>query len=722
MAKKWSAIIGILMAFLVLATAAVPAFAQPDGSVKVVERVAESNATTSGPVTQVAKPAEPIASVPRELGIRAPQIAPVGQEVTITVYERASGNPVARAGVWAVSWEEGNTLRGEIDSIAEGSNYTALCNTYGEFLGWTGTDGQVKHTFQETGKYLLVAVKDGYYPGFASLTVRDVPRALGIRAPRVARVYEPVTMTVFERWTHERVEGAGVWAFRENSIDVLKDKMTELRKADEVAAQSYDYEPLIGAHGEFLGRTNQDGQLTHAFDRAGNYYLVTWKSGYLPAFAPITIKGLNKTLILRVPDVATVGQVVTMTVYEGPGPISAAVPRISEDTAGVTAVSPDSSGAVVATPATTMNVRTRMPTLIAMPAFEAEGTGNTLPVAEDIQPALPPVEGAGIWAFSRDEVGSVEADLSAMSDDETAADSRIESYLKAHGQFLGYTDDHGQLRYAFTEAGSYLLVAWKKGYRPGFDRIVIKPEIKSVVIHAPRMAWQGEDVTMTVSEKSMLTVVIPVKDASVWAVPRIHIEKLEAEIEANGTAADSFDWEALVRPYGEFLGYTDENGQLTHAFNRPGDYTLIACKRGYHPGRTPITIMAKPMALAIKAPKQAFVRQDVTMTVYDRWSHDVVGGAHMWAFSWDYIDSLDDTLNELRTMDESGMELQAVMPDLGGEYLGQTNRSGRLTHAFDAVGRYLLITFKDGYWPGFSTIRIIWPEIVEVPDSAGSVQ
>ena len=88
---------------------------------------------------------------------------------------------------------------------AAGVDSEALANLQKIFLGTTGQDGQVSHTFTGQGRYLLVAFKSGHAPGLALLVVKKVPKALGIRAPRTAEPDEEVTITVFDRRTEEAI-------------------------------------------------------------------------------------------------------------------------------------------------------------------------------------------------------------------------------------------------------------------------------------------------------------------------------------------------------------------------------------------------------------------------------------------------------------------------------------------------------------------------------------
>ena len=89
----------------------------------------------------------------------------------MTVFDRFNSDPVHGAGVWAFSRENAESLKSEISDIrtdinasAMDYNYESIMNTYGVFLGRTGNNGQLIHKFDETGNYILVTWKPGYWP------------------------------------------------------------------------------------------------------------------------------------------------------------------------------------------------------------------------------------------------------------------------------------------------------------------------------------------------------------------------------------------------------------------------------------------------------------------------------------------------------------------------------------------------------------------------------
>jgi hypothetical protein len=307
------------------------------------------------------------------LAIKAPEVAGVGQLVTIKVVEDNTGKPVPRAGVWAV---DVNYLE---DATDDAEAYASLADKYGEFLGWTNRNGKVFHRFGEAGRYLLVAVKDGFIPGFAQIAIKPL-KELAIRAPDVAGVGQLVTITVYEKYIGIPVPGAGVWVVDVNNLE------DEINDAEAYAS-------LAEKYGEFLGWTDRNGNLFHRFSEPGRYVLVAVKDGLIPGFAQIAIKPL-KALAIRAPDVARVGQLVTITVVERH--IGVPIPK------------------------------------------------------------------AGVWAV----------DVKDIQNDTSNAEAYV-SVAEKYGEFLGWTDDNGNVFHRFNEAGRYVLVAVKHGLIPGFDRITI---------------------------------------------------------------------------------------------------------------------------------------------------------------------------------------------------------------------------------------------------------
>jgi hypothetical protein len=625
MKKKWFGVVSVLMVLTVLFTG-LPAMAQAD-----------TNEDTEMP------------ACPPTLEIRAPQVAYVGQEVTIGVLEQGSGAPVEGAFVFALSRDNAEIFQAEVAALREDStvadadkDYRSLADVYGELIGITNENGEVQHAFDEAGWYLLVAVKAGYYPGFAPIAVRPVVKALGIEAPATAPVGEEVTITVFERRTGELVEGAFVFALSPGAAEALKAEIAVFREDEAVAATEIDYESLVRMYGELLGITDENGEVQHTFDTAGRYLLVAVKANYLPGFTHITIRPAVKALGIKAPATAPVGEEVTITVFE-------------------------------------------------------RGTGEL-------------VEGALVFALSRDNAEALKAEIATLREDgvTAAADVDYEVLARAYGELIGITDENGEVHHAFDEVGLYLLLAVKAEYLPAFRPIRIGTVPTALVIESPKTAPVGEEVTIGVSDRNTGA---PVEGAGVWALSRNNALALNEEVAVLREEAVSIadiDYEALVRIHGEFIGFTDENGEVHHAFDEAGWYLLVAVKPGYFPGFAPIRIGESPKILGIRAPRVAPVGQEITIGVFERRTQSPVEGAGVWVVSREKIGVLKADIAQLKEgvrTAENDVDFEAMV-SLVGEFIGWTDENGEVRHTFEEPGLYFLVAVKRGYFPGFAPIRI----------------
>ncbi|MFC1982947.1 hypothetical protein ACFLV5_04120 [Chloroflexota bacterium] len=109
-----------------------------------------------------------------DMGIKAPDIVSVGRPVPIKVYDQHDGDPIYRAGVWAVELALISEVTSDNVAIAE----TAQNN--GSYLGWTNRDGYVDPypRFRDPGKYALVALKHGYNPAVKMIKVVQLQPAV----------------------------------------------------------------------------------------------------------------------------------------------------------------------------------------------------------------------------------------------------------------------------------------------------------------------------------------------------------------------------------------------------------------------------------------------------------------------------------------------------------------------------------------------------------------
>ena len=354
------------------------------------------------------------------LDIVAPRIAMEDQRISMRVFLRWNQEPFEGAGVWAFTRDQAEIMREEVRKLAEDESipvdkkdYEALASVHGTFIGTTGSDGRVYYSLENKGNYLLAAVKRGYYPGFTTIRIGSMPKAMVLDAPQKARVNETITMTVTQRGTGTPIENAGIWAFTKERAEELHTELNAIRESADIAAEDIDYERLADIYGEYLGRTDERGKLEHAFSEEGGYLLLSIKRGYIPGRAGIRIGETFRALAIEAPKRALVGEEVTMTVF---------------------------------------------------------GRGTTIPV-----------EGAGVWALTRDKMESLQTEMKALREDSalSAADADYESLMSIYGEFIGRTNESGQVTHEFGETGGYLLVTVKPGYFPGWAiiRIIDPPTV-----------------------------------------------------------------------------------------------------------------------------------------------------------------------------------------------------------------------------------------------------
>jgi len=324
--------------------------------------------------------------------------------------------------------------------------------------------------------------------------------------------------------------------------------------------------------------------------------------------------------------------------------------------------------------------------------------GEEVTIAVFDRQTMGPVEGAGVWAVSRDKVGDLTAEIASASDS---------GNLDVHGELIDWTDANGQVTHTFEEPGPYLLVVVKDGYFPGFALLHVRAYRPALGIKAPRLAPVGQEIAITVFDRQTKE---PVEGAGVWLVSRDNGEKLKAEIatlrEAGETATEQ-EYEKLVSVLGEFLDFTDENGQVMHTFEEEGAYLLVAVKGAYLPGFAPIRARPIRPALGIRAPRVAPVGQETTITIFDRQTKEPVEGAGVWLLSRDHAGEVKSAVARLREEGNvpAAVEDYVTIVSGLGQFLDFTDENGQVMHTFEEEGVYLLVAVKDGYFPGFRLIR-----------------
>lgn len=232
------------------------------------------------------------------LKIEAPVRAPVNELVEMKVVNKNDGQGVAGADVWAISLPlpcaltETTIPLGDVKTAVEGlrvadlKELEALLSAHGLYLGQTGDDGSLEYAFEEVGRYVLVATRDGYVPGVKLITV-VADKALAIMGPRMAEVGEVVTFKSVSRGTGTVVEGVALYALRWPFGGIAS---MWLNNAEEPSW----LEQLATEYGEYLGLTNGDGELNYSFSEEGLYIIVGIKEEYVPGVTFIRVGEVSR--------------------------------------------------------------------------------------------------------------------------------------------------------------------------------------------------------------------------------------------------------------------------------------------------------------------------------------------------------------------------------------------------------------------------------------------
>ena len=653
------------------------------------------------------------------LMIKAPNMVDVGQPATITVFAKRGHETIAGASVYALKTSD-------LVITADSANYTALLGEYealaeakGTLFGTTGNDGTVKGTFSETGRFMLVATKDGYIPGFSRLTVTLAVRtALNIKAPGSVEVNKPVTISVTERYTGQPVAKAAVYGriittlnvppvtaappakpvqtqavdsssaaasvSQPQVISATATATTTVIKADpSVSTADVQLATTVSMSGIFLGFTDDNGQIIYTFAEGGYYLLTALKENYTPGFAKISVTIADqKKLGIKAPGSAEVNASITFLVID-----------------------------------------------------RSNGQG---------------IAGAALWALrTEDMTGTAEPVWQSLVAG-SAQNEVIEKYkslAKDSGILLGYSDDSGRVIYAFKDKGRYMLTAVKDGYAPGFNQVkVTLSGQKQLGVRAPASAAAGQQVTIKAFESNGGQ---PVEKAAVYAFnPKIitppTIQQAPAPVD-NGTATA-----AVIDPAGSpvtsaeaqilinenkdrsfLIGYTGNNGELQFTFKDPGLYVLVAVKDGYLPGGTRINIkgIQPAKALEINALFNISSGQPVCIKVSEKGNNQPVAKAGVYVLkisdSGD-IKVMPPTANNDKAQNSKGSitaDIKAMPPTANndkaqgeanrarekGAFAGYTDDTGQVVFTFSSSGQYILAAFKDGYNPAFSYITYTLP-------------
>lgn len=508
--------------------------------------------------------------------------------------------------------------------------------------------------------------------------------SLMIRAPNLAEVGQPATITVLGKFNHHPIAAAEVYALKTGRIASTADRNNYTTAAD--------YAGLVDAEGIFLGMTNNEGNVIAKFADDGRYILIAFKAGHFPGFRWISVSLSNvKGLYLKSPGSAEVGKPAAFAVVE----------RSSQQPVAEAAIYGKKIDVIPMPPAT--------------PSPTIASFFGTISRILKSKPALSPVEA------NATEVGAVKI----AEQVENAED------IEKNAILLGYTNEKGELVYTFNETGYFALAAAKKGYAPGFSRIkVTLSGQKALGIKVPDKADVNQPVTMTVFERQTSQVlpgarIYALRIGDVFAaIPAEKPTTTILTLQPTSVALDASVDADTVKTKGTFLGETDNNGQLVHSFDRAGHYVLLAIKDEYSPGFARISIgPASQKALTIRAPDWADVGKPVNMGVFERNTSQPAPKAAVYALRLGDVIIPQVVNSTTKTEPVAVVEVEnAETIKSKGLLIGYTDDKGMLTHSFEKTGRYVLAAIKDDYQPGFARINIILAVQkaigIKVPDRA----
>jgi hypothetical protein len=506
--------------------------------------------------------------------------------------------------------------------------------------------------------------------------------ALTMKLPDKGEVGQPVTMTVYNRYNHQPVAGAEVYALK-------TDKMASTTDQQNYTTSTADYAAAIDAQGIFLGVTNSDGIVSPKFTGTGRHLIVVFKASHFPAFAHIIITGTNaKALTIKSPGYAEAGKEFTLTVVE----------RSSHEPVANAAVYGRKLNSLVVQKPKALSIVDRIVDVFKS-SNKVQTTNATIIKAE-------PVE-------ITEEIQNAEE-------------------VRKNGTLLGYTNNNGELVTKLDETGIYALSAVLEGYSSGFARISINlPQQKALGIKAPERAEVSKPVTITVFERRSNKVV---ENAAVYALRlgdlinpvAVTAEKSTTSINTPQPVVIDVSISAeTVKEKGIFLGNTNNQGQISPTFDATGRYVLAAISDGYQPGLARISIvLTSQKAIAIKVPEKADVGKPVTIVTYDRNTFGPVPGAGVYALKIGEYNSPLPVEPILKSEAVSAAELEKRTADVKakGMFLGYTNENAQLVYTFEKTGHYLLVAVKTDYLVGFARTTIVLANqkalVIKVPGEA----
>lgn len=256
------------------------------------------------------------------LAVVAPLSAEAGATVQMTVFKASDQTPMAGAEVWAVAGANITILKdalaklkGEPADQLQAAAQQAL-NTRANLLGRTDASGSLLHAFNQSGRYLLVALEPGFLPGFRPIGIgRAALPTLVIEAPNRAAVSQKLDLTVLQQGTQEGLGDVNVWILSRAQAQALKTSISDLRQSGNTTAILTTIEKTATA-GVLLGTTNGAGKIDPqpSIQIAGGYLLIGLKHGYRPGLKAIMIEASLQSLTIQSPSRATIGEKVSIDV------------------------------------------------------------------------------------------------------------------------------------------------------------------------------------------------------------------------------------------------------------------------------------------------------------------------------------------------------------------------------------------------------------------------
>jgi len=347
----------------------------------------------------------------------------MGQPFTITVFSRHSHETIAGAPVYAIK------TSGRVGA-ADPANYTTLTDEFealvesnGILIGTTGSDGTLSGVLAEAGRYLLVATKDGFIPGFARLQVREEGNKLrlNLQAPASSPAGQPVTIKVTSGTSDQGVDNATVSAIKTPNALPPIIKRSPIPAENGTATQmiigqqasimidAEQEDALAGRLGKreiMLGSSNSAGEVTYTFNDPGMYVLLVRKAGYLPGARRINIQSDTTLKVLEI--------------------------KVSKNTT----------------------------------------TGQSSSIQVSDKSSGQPVEGAAVYSLKVENNGYIKQMPPTANNFKAMIVRTLNDAdsVRKKGVLVGNTDSAGQVSYSFPSAGQYLLAAFKDGYTPATTR------------------------------------------------------------------------------------------------------------------------------------------------------------------------------------------------------------------------------------------------------------